>query len=316
MGELLIRNYLILTGGLGNQLFQVAAASYFTGNGALVVDTSLSSKRNPPGQTELEKLELAENISFSQIAGGRFFPRKAFNMFLRISISQNIFLKSDRLKSLLLILGSRYFSHVYHEKIKIVLDGFQINKLPQAESYGLLFIGYFQAYKYCGELEMFRTHELIAKERSIEVEKIYAGHNDKTILVIHIRLGDYLNEENFGTPSSTYYSNAINKIAGTVALDECWIFSNDVEKARNYIPDIPQLSLKWFHSVGSSDIHVLMAMARGDHFVIGNSTFSWWASYLASNATKIIVAPYPWFKGSPEPRGLIPPTWLRIDAKF
>jgi hypothetical protein len=95
--------------------------------------------------------------------------------------------------------------------------------------------GYFQAYKYCGELEMFGTHDLIAKERSIEVEKIFAGHNDKTILVIHIRLGDYLNEENFGTPSSTYYSSAINKIADTVALDECWIFSNDVEFSDYFI---------------------------------------------------------------------------------
>ena len=163
---------------------------------------------------------------------------------------------------------------------------------------------------------MFGTHGLIAKERSTEVEKIFSRSKHKTILVIHIRLGDYLIEENFGTPSKTYYRNAIDKIKDTIVLDECWIFSNDIEKARNYVHDDPQLNLKWFHSVGTNDIHLLMAMARGDHFVIGNSTFSWWASHLASNTSKIIVAPYPWFKGLPEPSSLIPPTWLRLDANF
>lgn len=287
-----------------------------TGDRELVIDTSLSSKRYSLGESELEKLHLAENISFSQIARGRFLPRKIFNMLIRVSTSTNVFLKSNLFKSPLLVICSKYFSHVFHEKIKIVLDGSNVKRLSRPETFGLLFIGYFQAYEYVRELEMFVGRELISKESSTEVEKVITSKGNKTILVIHLRLGDYLNEEKFGIPSSNYYKSAFNKILSTVLIDECWVFSNDIETAKGYLQDIPRISLKWFYSVGANDAHLLMAMTQGDHFVIGNSTFSWWAANLAKNPTKIIVAPEPWFKGLPEPSGLIPPSWWRIDAKF
>jgi hypothetical protein len=197
-----------------------------------------------------------------------------------------------------------------------VLDSSNVKRLSRPETFGLLFIGYFQAYEYVRELEMIGGRELISKESSKEVETIITSKGNKTILVIHLRLGDYLNEESFGIPSSNYYISAFNKISSTVLIDECWVFSNDIETAKGYLQDIPKISLKWFYSVGANDVHLLMAMTQGDHFVIGNSTFSWWAANLAKNPTKIIVAPDPWFKGLPEPNGLIPPSWWRIDAKF
>ncbi|MDE5830693.1 MAG: alpha-1,2-fucosyltransferase, partial [Clostridia bacterium] len=30
------------------------------------------------------------------------------------------------------------------------------------------------------------------------------------------------------------------------------------------------------------------------HFIIGNTTFGWWAQYLAENESKIVVAPSKW----------------------
>jgi hypothetical protein len=57
---------------------------------------------------------------------------------------------------------------------------------------------------------------------------------------------------------------------------------------------------------------VLLAMAHGAGFVIANSSFSWWAATLSGSRS--VVAPYPWFKGIPEPSEMVNPNWTREDS--
>jgi hypothetical protein len=51
-------------------------------------------------------------------------------------------------------------------------------------------------------------------------------------------------------------------------------------------------------------------------YVIGNSTFSWWAARLKYDHSAVVVAPVPWFKSMNDPEGLIPGDWITIEAEL
>jgi len=55
----------------------------------------------------------------------------------------------------------------------------------------------------------------------------------------------------------------------------------------------------------------LMSQCR--HFIIANSSFSWWGAWLSPNPTKIVIAPRQWFRSSEnDARDIVPERWKRV----
>jgi hypothetical protein len=137
---------------------------------------------------------------------------------------------------------------------------------------------------------------------------------------VHVRRTDYL-DTTYGmyVLDSTYYDRALAYMADIVSDPVFLIFSDDIEWCRRSLC-IPYRHILVPHSDHGREHLQLMARCR--HFIVANSTFSWWAAWLGAAPDKIVVAPQRWFasEGAWNSRAMsfirsddiIPKEWKRL----
>jgi len=90
-----------------------------------------------------------------------------------------------------------------------------------------------------------------------------------------------------------------------------YVFSDDPDWVRENLKfDAPTTYV--VHNVGRRNYQDLPLMAACRHFIIANSTFSWWGAWLSRHTEKIVVAPRAWSKDT---NGIGNPTleeWVRL----
>lgn len=113
-------------------------------------------------------------------------------------------------------------------------------------------------------------------------------------VAIHIRLGDYSNQQGYHPIcSKEYYEQAIKQMGEDSQFD---VFSDDNEGAK-------ELFERWFGTkynfafagVKMHYIEELQGMSLYHSFITSNSTFSWWAAWLSKHPDKKIIQPSNWF---------------------
>lgn len=83
-----------------------------------------------------------------------------------------------------------------------------------------------------------------------------------------------------------YYFRAMKYIAGRIENPRFFVFSDDIEATKKL--DFP---FEVEFVTPKDACHGLRILYNCKHFIIANSTFSWWGAYLADNEEKIIVMP-------------------------
>lgn len=133
-----------------------------------------------------------------------------------------------------------------------------------------------------------------------QIQALSAIEN-KLSVSLHVRRGDYVSNNGyndfFGTCDMPYYRDAIETVASNLDTSEfvLFVFSDDLNWCRkkftfknNFIfVDVNAEQPGFFD---------LLFMARCQHNIIANSTFSWWGAWLNRNHEKTVVAPKRWFK--------------------
>jgi hypothetical protein len=307
-----------LTGGLGNQLFQYACGLAVAGDNDLYLCSAFGKPRKSSnGQIELLSFNLSHNTKLLKDKQALWLTRKFAGYILRIGIVPKKFEKNPIYIFLIKMLAKIVFTSYFRKKVSIFNNlGIGYSNIKKPKKRTLLF-GYFQTFKWVNKPELKKS--LMAMNLKISYPALEHYKNLSYLekpLIVHVRLGDYMSEKNFGIPSKAYYELAIKTILNFGKCKTIWLFSDDLDVAKDYMPNNLNIPVRYFNQIENSTAATFETMRLGCGYVIANSTFSWWAAYLNNNLSTEVVSPKPWFSNMSEPIDLIPDNWIRIDAEF
>jgi hypothetical protein len=306
-------NFMSLTGGLGNQLFEYAFALAKSKGSKIALIESLASPRSTYGISDLYKFNLDESVEAFAKINANSFVRKVAGYSLTSGLRIRWHQKNSFITGVGAIL-SRVILSRYIEKFVSVKsaqgNGFfeeNIDKTPN------IFFGYFQSYKWASESDVQeKLKKLNIRQVGPELILLREVAAIEKPLVIHIRLGDYHLEPDFGIIGSEYYAKAIKLIEAEYGFGSIWVFSDQIELVRDRYNINSHVNIRWISEVDGSNAATLEAMRLGKAYVIGNSSFSWWGAFLSYEEGAPVIAPEPWFVGLEEPKDLTPPHWMRL----
>jgi hypothetical protein len=302
-----------LLGGLGNQLFQLAAVMSVDSE-SRQLDASFSSVRRTGDLEDIFYFTLPQGVNRIAPMERYFLLQKGFNFILRFCLSE----KGGWLKSLLSLNLNIFSNLLLRERFSLqVGENLGYVLIDQAKDKNLHLHGYFQSYKYIQSDHVFKQLmqiELVSDNE--ELQKYRKISETLRPLVVHIRRGDYKTESNFGLLSARYYENAIDLIWDPQLFEEIWLFSDEPKLAIELIPDRYRDYVRIIPDLDGIAASTLEIMRLGAGYVIANSSFSWWGAALSKSPNVRVVAPSKWFKAMNDPLDLIPPNWTKIPSDF
>jgi hypothetical protein len=304
---------LVLSGGLGNQMFQYIAAREVLGDQFTIVSGYLSTSIGAGGVPEICDLNLIDTIKID-VSNKPYIQSKVLNLILKLS-SVSV-AKTLRQKIVIFIrpLLLRVLNIIFFSEYQITTGkGIGWTKLDQSKIKPIMLIGNFQSYawiersfkKYQGELNLKLSAEAVLKYRKLsEIEKP---------LIVHVRLGDFLEIPELNVIDMEYFKTAINELMNDNASNKIWLFTNNTYLINSYIPDLNDQRYRLFGPQFLTSAETLEVMKLGTGYVLSNSTYGWWAAYLRENDQAKVAVPANWYLTLPVPYKLIPDNWYKVD---
>ena len=159
-----------------------------------------------------------------------------------------------------------------------------------------VFYGTFECPKYFNSIRDVLLKEFTPKKPlRKENEELFKEIVSTESVCITIRRGDYVQDKEIAkslyicTPK--YFDVSLTEMKKLVPNMKLFVFSDDIDWCKN--------NMKWpkgtmFESGKDPVWEKLRLMSTCKHFILSNSTFSWWAEYLSTNENKKVIAPSRW----------------------
>lgn len=288
-----------ILGGIGNQLFCYAAARRLSlvNNSELVIDNVSGFVRDFDYQRHYQldnfkipcrKATLTEQLKpFPRL---RRFVMRFFN----------------------------YFSP-FEERNFIQQEGIDFDpRLLQVSSRGTLYLeGYWQSENYFKDVEsIIRADLKIIPPTDYENLKTSQHICNCVAVAVHVRFFDAPDIANSVNTQSDYYHRAMDHMNVLVPDAHYFIFSDCPDAARTLLSVSDSHVTYVTHNNGDVNAYAdLWLMTQCQHFIIANSTFSWWGAWLAEYTGKHVIAPKLEVRVGKTCwgfKGLLPSNWIKL----
>jgi hypothetical protein len=288
-----------LIGGLGNQMFQYAAARRLAEKHSTILKLDVTGfEKYKLHRYGLHCFQISEYLAtqneIESIRGGQ-------NIFSRLKrkICRQIGFDNPENKKWI-------FEKQFHFDPEIL-------EAPN----NVLLEGSWQSEKYFADIACILRREFVVKYQQDRQSKNFADLIKSTESVsLHVRRADYvqdaLTNKTHGTCDQDYYNDCVNYIGAHVSSPHFYIFSDEPKWAKDNLKfDFPMTFVDCNDASRNYEDMRLMSMCK--HNVIANSSFSWWGAWLNDAPDKLVLAPKKWFNDDTKnTKDIIPGEWIKL----
>jgi len=271
---------IMLSGGLGNQMFQYA----------------LYCRLQELGR----EVKIDDRRGFIDDPNGRV-PRltQVFGIKYEVATVREVKDMLDSHRDIISIARRKLFgrkSRIYREKsglfdeAVLTMDNIYLDGYWQSEKY---FDSEYVKNRLINEFAIDKKLVLTDDESRRILEQIESEES----VSVHVRRGDYLNpgvvENHGGICTDDYYKRAIEYVLDKKPGAKLYFFSNDTKWTKEKYGDLGEVvSLEGREEI--SDIAELLLMSRCKNHILANSSYSWWSAWLNDNSDKLVIVPSKW----------------------
>lgn len=268
--------------GLGNQLFQYTYARYLSEyfKNQVILEHDRWERTRVKGEDLQTEREYALNnfdislpsIPISEMKRWRYIEKTAIKdkLLYRINMigfGKNLLHYEDDMKSLV------------------------AKELNYRNHY---IIGQFQTLDFLQSIRHILLQEFQLKRKLNIPEWVSQILDDKEVIAVHIRRGDYLSVQYLRSTikriiNRNYYGKAMEYMTNRITDPVFFFFSDDLQWVRKNITCVCEHF--YMDELQLKDCEELVLMSRCKHHIIANSTFSFWGAWLCQNKNQIVVAP-------------------------
>ncbi len=159
--------------------------------------------------------------------------------------------------------------------------------------------GYWQSPLYFKEYEnelrnVFVFNNQLLKTSSSLQERMVATES----VCVHIRRGDFISSNFHVVCSPHYYLQAMDYMRQQRVRPHFFLFTDDFAWCKAIFGHLYDVEIVDESHNGIKYGNKLQLMTMCRHFILANSTYSWWAHWLANNPSAKVVAPKRWYADS------------------
>lgn len=281
--------YVDIKGNLGNQLFEYACARQIqeiTGD-TICLNTVFLNKYRPDMTFSLNNYKLNDKVFVES--------EKTMPWYVNTYAGMTRILKG--------IMPNLYYNFLKKFNVYVWMrTEYKYIPIKENKKGNIYLAGYWQCDKYFNSIRDIIIEEFKPKEdRRYCNSNLYDIIENTESICVTIRRGDYVT--NIKTNSHHYvcgpdfFINGVNEIRKKIPEATVCVFSDDI----NWVKENINFGDNVYYENGNDPVwEKLRLMSLCKHFVISNSSFSWWAQYLSTNDNKIVYAPTRWYADGTE----------------